>query len=90
MATDDIQYPSGFGLKHVVGWGTTGLVVLDESTRTVIKTPLDQENASLIWRERRIYERFTEMGGHKGLLSYYGTGIRLEYASNHHLRSVNK
>ncbi|KAH8721775.1 kinase-like domain-containing protein [Ilyonectria robusta] len=93
MAMDDIQYPSGFGLKHVVGWGTTGLVVLDESTRTVIKTPRDQENASLISRERRIYERFTEKGGHKGLLRYYGTfevGIRLEYASNHHLRSVNK
>ncbi|KAF4966175.1 hypothetical protein FZEAL_10680 [Fusarium zealandicum] len=93
MATDDIQYPPGFGLKDVVGWGTTGLVVLDKSTRTVIKTPLDHENASLISRERQIYERFTEKGGHRGLLTYYGTfdsGIRLQYASNYHLRSVNK
>lgn len=93
MATDDIQYPSGFSLKDVVGWGTTGLVVLDESTTTVIKTPLDQENAALILREQRIYERLAEKGGHRGLLNYYGTfeaGIRLEYAPNHHLRTVNK
>lgn len=73
MTTNDIQYPSGFSLKDVVGWGTTGLVVLDESTRTVIKTPLDQENAAFILREQRIYERLTEKGGHRGLLKYYGT-----------------
>ncbi|KAI8710833.1 EKC/KEOPS complex subunit BUD32 [Fusarium sp. LHS14.1] len=93
MATNDIQYPSGFSLKDVVGWGTTGLVVLDKSTRTVIKTPLDQENTALILREQRIYERLNEKGGHRGLLNYFGTfeaGIRLEYASNHDLRSVNK
>ncbi|RSL95561.1 hypothetical protein CDV31_013835 [Fusarium ambrosium] len=93
MATNDIQYPSGFSLKDVVGWGTTGLVVLDRSTRTVIKTPLDQENAALISREQQIYERLNEKGGHRGLLNYLGTfeaGIRLEYASNHNLRSVNK
>ncbi|RDL37127.1 uncharacterized protein BP5553_04560 [Venustampulla echinocandica] len=41
MSSDDIQYPSGFGLKDVVAWGTTGLVVLDEPSKTIIRTPLD-------------------------------------------------
>ncbi|RSL40753.1 hypothetical protein CEP54_016031 [Fusarium duplospermum] len=93
MAADDIQYPSGFGLQDVVGSGTTGLVVLDKPTSTVVKTPLDHENELLIAREKQVYERFAEKGGHKGLLGYYGTfesGIRLQHASNYHLRSANK
>ncbi|KAI0398659.1 kinase-like protein [Xylaria palmicola] len=93
---DEIQYPSGFGLSDVVGWGTTGLVVLDKSSKTVIKTPFDSRNeecARRISRERQVYERFAERGGHKGILSYNGTfesGIRLEFASNHNLRSYNE
>lgn len=92
MDADEIQYPSGFSLKDVVGWGTTGLVVLDRSSNTIIKTPIDKDNKPFILREQQIYERFTEKGGHKGILQYYGTfnsGIHLEYASNHHLRTVN-
>jgi len=90
---DEIQYPSGFGLCDVVGWGTTGLVVLDKSSNTIIKTPFDSRNEECICRmlrERQVYERFTEHGGHKGVLSYHGaveSGIRLEYAPNHNLRS---
>jgi serine/threonine protein kinase len=96
MSEDEIKYPSGFGMKDVVAWGTTGLVVLDESSKTIIKTPLDsldQERVHLILRERQIYERFAKRGGHKGILSYHGTfetGIRLEYAPNHNLHSFNK
>ncbi|RSL96429.1 hypothetical protein CDV31_013465 [Fusarium ambrosium] len=93
MTADDIQYPSGFGLQDVVGWGTTGLVVLDKPTSTVVKAPLDDENEPLIAREKQVYERFAEKGGHKGLLGYFGTfesGIRLQHASNYHLRSTNK
>jgi serine/threonine protein kinase len=91
-ADNDIRYPSGFGLEDVVGWGTTGLVVLDDASKIVIKTAIDGGD-DLIQRERKIYERFTERGGHAGILRYHGTfesGIRLEYASNHHLRSFNK
>lgn len=96
--TDDdlIQYPSGFGLSDIVAWGTTGLVVLDTSSKTVIKTPLDpddEECVGRISRERQVYERFAKCGGHKGILSYHGTyesGIRLELASNFNLRSYNK
>lgn len=91
METDDIQYPTGFDLEDVVGWGITGLVVLDESSNTIIKTPLDKESVSFISREQQIYERFTELGGHMGILCYHGTfdsGIRLEYASKHNLRAL--
>lgn len=96
MSEDEIQYPSGFGLKDVVAWGTTSLVVLDESSKTIIKTPLDsfdEERVRLILRGKQIYERFAKCGGHKGILSYHGTfesGIRLEYAPNHDLHSFNK
>ncbi|KAF1994491.1 kinase-like protein [Amniculicola lignicola CBS 123094] len=96
MLADDIQYPAGYGLEDVVGWGTTGLVVLDESSKTIIKTPFDpfdQDRVRFISQERRIYERLTNWGGHKGILSYHGTfesGIRLEYAPNHDLRSFIK
>ncbi len=36
-ADDEIRYPSGFGLADIVSWGTTGMVVLDESSNTVIR-----------------------------------------------------
>jgi hypothetical protein len=94
MSEDKIKYPSGFGIKDVVAWGTTGLIVLDESSKTIIKTPLDsldQERVHLILRKRQIYKRFAKCGGHKGILSYHGTfetGIRLEYAPNHNLHSL--
>ncbi|KAL2260597.1 hypothetical protein VTK26DRAFT_5346 [Humicola hyalothermophila] len=91
-ADDEIRYPSGFGLSDVVGWGTTGMVVLDKSSNTVVKTPFDHSNEECLLRmqrEREVYERFKQRGGHAGLLSYHGvyeSGIRLEYASRHNLR----
>ncbi|KAG9249451.1 kinase-like domain-containing protein [Emericellopsis atlantica] len=91
MSLDEIQYPPGFGLKDVVAWGSSGLIVLDAATQTVIKTPFDNEFRASIDRERLIYERLTELGGHEGLLPYYGSvdggGLRLGYASKHDLRS---
>ncbi|KND86741.1 Megakaryocyte-associated tyrosine-protein kinase [Tolypocladium ophioglossoides CBS 100239] len=91
MPLDDIRYPSGFGYKDLVAWGSTGLIVFDSATQTVIKTPFNQENGNPIQREREIYERFTELGKHQGILSYHGEveggGIRLEYASKHDLQS---
>ncbi|EGX88115.1 protein kinase, putative [Cordyceps militaris CM01] len=92
---DEIQYPSGFGYSDLVGWGTTGLVVLDRRTQTIIKTPFDpqdEENVCRLLRERQVYERLSERGGHEGLLSFIGpfeSGIRLEYAPNHSLQSYN-
>lgn len=93
---DEIQYPSGFGLNDVVAWGTTGLVVLEESSRTVIKTRFDPQNEDCVRRLTRglqIYERLAERGGHKEILHYHGTfegGIRLEYTPHHDLRSYDK
>lgn len=90
---DEIKYPSGFGYSDVVGWGTTGLVVLDKSSETIIKTPFDSHNEECvrrILREQQVYERFAERGGHKGILSYHGaveSGIRVEFAPNYNLRS---
>ncbi|ROT35134.1 hypothetical protein SODALDRAFT_321193 [Sodiomyces alkalinus F11] len=65
---DDIQYPPGFGLKDVVAWGITGLVVLDAATKTVITTPFDPKSRGLIEKERQIYERLTKLAKHEGIL----------------------
>lgn len=93
---DDIQYPSGFGLSDVIAWGTTGLVVLDRPSNTVIKTPFDPQNERCmkqIARERDVYERFIRRGGHEGVLAFYGPferGLRLEFAPNFTLRAYNQ
>ncbi|KAK4034363.1 kinase-like domain-containing protein [Parachaetomium inaequale] len=91
-ADDEIRYPSGFGLGDVVSWGTTGMVVLDKTSNTVIKVPFDHGNQACLLRMQRehdVYERLAQMGGHEGLLAYHGvvdSGIRLEYAPGHNLR----
>ncbi|KAH6637112.1 kinase-like domain-containing protein [Chaetomium tenue] len=85
----EIKYPTGFGLKDIAGWGSTGLVVLDKASGTVVKTAHD--NDELVERERRVYERFTERGGHPNILRYYGTferGIRLEHAPRYNISSL--
>jgi serine/threonine protein kinase len=90
MAEDEIQWPAGFGMDDLVSYGSTGLVVLDSTSDTVIKKPLDPEFASSVDIERRIYERLTEKGGHKGILCFRGVfedGIRLEYAAELDLKS---
>jgi serine/threonine protein kinase len=92
-ADDEIRYPTGFGLADVVGWGATGMVVHDESSNTVVKVSFDhnsEECLARMQRERDVYERFAQRGGHNGLLAYHGvfeSGIRLEYAPRHNLRS---
>lgn len=60
----EIKYPTGFGLKDIAGWGSTGLMVLDKASGTVVKTAHD--NHELVDREWRVDERFTERarGGH--------------------------
>ena len=88
--SDEIHYPTGFGLKDIVAWGNSGMVCLDESSETIVKSPHGEENQDAIAIERRIYERFSKHGGHGGLLCYHGpyeSGIRLEYACNNNLRS---
>jgi serine/threonine protein kinase len=83
--SDEIHYPTGFSLKDIVSWGNTGMVCLDESSQTVVKSPHGEENEEAIAIERRIYERVSGHGGHLGLLHYYGPyelGIRLELAHN--------
>lgn len=92
MSQDDIQYPSGFGLQDVISYGSTGLVVLDSASNTVIKKPLDQAYTRYINVERQIYERFIQVRGHDGILAYHGVfedGLRLEYAPNHDLKSFD-
>ncbi|KAL2021761.1 hypothetical protein VTK56DRAFT_6704 [Thermocarpiscus australiensis] len=91
MAVDEIKYPAGFGLKDVVSYGISGLVVLDKASQTVIKAPLFDDCEASLSRERDIYERLTQRGGHQGILRYYGTvesGIRLEYAPNGDIRTL--
>ncbi|KAL2175210.1 kinase-like domain-containing protein [Thermothelomyces heterothallicus CBS 202.75] len=90
--SDEIHFPIGFGLKDLVAWGNTGMILLDKSTtpNTVIKTPHDSDSSISITREQQIYERFHQRGGHKGILRYYGTfesAIRLEYTPRSNLRS---
>ncbi|EQL00128.1 hypothetical protein G6O67_006637 [Ophiocordyceps sinensis] len=92
MSQNDIQYPSGFGLQDLISYWSTGLVVLDPASNTVVKKPLDPAYTRHADIERQIYERFIQKGGHEGILSYYGVfedGIRLEYATNHDLKSFD-
>ena len=56
--SDEIHYPTGFSLKDIVSWGNTGMVCLDESSQTVVKSPHGEENEEAIAIERRIYDRF--------------------------------
>jgi len=88
--SDTINFPPGFGLRNLVVWGNSGLVVFDKESNTVIKSPHDEECFGSIAREQQIYERFADRGGHKGILRYCGTfdsGIRLEFAPNNNLRA---
>jgi serine/threonine protein kinase len=81
----EVQYPAGFGMKDVVAWGSTGLVVRDKVSQTVIKKPFSVEQEPFVSREREIYERLGQRGSHRGLLRDYGSfenGIRLEYVPN--------
>jgi len=85
--TREINIPTGCTIKDVIAYGTSGLAFLDPASTTIIKSPHSSDDYALanIEIERKIYERFTQQGGHKGLLQYFGpveTGIRLEYASN--------
>ncbi|KAI9767789.1 MAG: hypothetical protein M1840_005470 [Geoglossum simile] len=88
--SDEIHYPTGFCFKDIISWGNWGMALLDRSSHTVVKSPHEEKNEAAIDVERRIYERFSENGGHEGLLYYYGpyeSGIRLEFACNNTLRS---
>ncbi|OCL09452.1 kinase-like protein [Glonium stellatum] len=81
----ELYIPDGFTIKDIVAWGTSGMVFLDSTSNTVVKSPLSERDRGTIKIEREIYERFTQHGGHEGLLQYvepFGTGIRLEFASN--------
>jgi hypothetical protein len=54
--------------------------------------PFDHSNEECLLRmqrERDVYDRLAQCGGHDGLLLYYGvceSGIRLEYAAGQNLR----
>ncbi|TQV95466.1 spindle assembly checkpoint kinase [Cordyceps javanica] len=84
---EDIRWPSGFGLDDLVGYGSTGLVVLDSRTHTVVKTPFSPEHRESLERERQIYER---LGQHDSILAYHGEfedGVRLDNAPNYDIQS---
>jgi serine/threonine protein kinase len=85
----EARFPAGFGKNDVVAWGSTGIVVLDRASQTVVKAPFWDDTETLVLREREIYERLNQQGGHEGLLRYHGAvddGIRLEYAPNNSIR----
>ncbi|KAF2761492.1 kinase-like protein [Pseudovirgaria hyperparasitica] len=92
MSSDvqEMNIPSGFSVKNIIAWGTFGLVFLDSASNTVIKVPHSAMDEAAIEIERKIYERFTQQGGHDGLLRYFGQfkdGLRLEFATNQGLLS---
>lgn len=88
----EVQWPTGFSMDDLVSYGSIGLMVLDSSSNTVIKKPHGPEFAAHMDIERRIYERLTRNGGHRGILAFHGVfedGIRLEYAPGLDLKSAN-
>ena len=53
-----VHYLIGFSLKDIVSWGNIGMVYLNKSSQTVVKSPYREENEEAIAIERRIYNRF--------------------------------
>lgn len=88
---DEIRYPEGFSLKDILAWGSFGLVCLDSTSNTVVKSAHDAQTQPFIDAEKRIYERLDERGGHAGVLKYFGahdeSSIRLQYAAKNDLRT---
>src|SRR5208282_5725586 len=37
--SDEINYPTGFSLKDIAPWGNSGMICLDESSQTIVKSP---------------------------------------------------
>ena len=68
----EIRFPTGLSTADILAWGTSGLVFLDSTSQTVIKSPHSEEDQAAIEIERDIYERFRQQGGHEGLLQYFG------------------
>lgn len=66
-----LYIPKGFTIEDIVAWGTFGMVFLDSTSNTVVKSPLSERDRGTIKKEREIYERFTQYGGHEGLLQYF-------------------
>lgn len=60
----ELYIPSGFTIGDIVSWGTSGMVFLDPTSNTVVKSPLSELDIGNIKIEREIYERFTQNGGH--------------------------
>ncbi|KAG6027376.1 hypothetical protein E4U40_001561 [Claviceps sp. LM458 group G5] len=80
-----VQYPSGFCGDNIVSHGLCGLILLDEATQTIVKTPLWEWSPPSIQREIEVYQRLVSKGPHPGILTYHGEfeqGFRLEYAPN--------
>lgn len=47
------------------------MMLLDESSQTVVKSFYEQENENVIMIERRIYKQINKHDEHKELLHYY-------------------
>ncbi|OAA56884.1 Protein kinase-like domain protein [Cordyceps fumosorosea ARSEF 2679] len=91
MPTSYPPYPPGFGQRDVISRGTTGLIVLDAQTQTIIRWPENDRDWQGIQHERQVYEQLDALGGHEGLLGCYGCedtyGLRLEYTAYRDLQS---
>ncbi|ATY65596.1 kinase-like domain [Cordyceps militaris] len=91
MANAYPEFPSGYGRQDIVSRGTTGLIVHDKRTQTIIRWPITDNDWRGIQHERAVYEKLEQLGRHAGLLRYYGgvemCGIRLEHAPKRDLRS---
>lgn len=91
MANIYPEYPTGYGPRDIISRGTTGIIVVDRRTQTIIKWPVDARSSFGIQKEKTFYERLNGFGGHEGLLAYCGGveefGLRLEYAAWRDLRS---
>ena len=88
--SNKIHYLIGFSLKDIVSQGNIGMVCLNKSSQTIIKSPYREENEEAIVIKRRIYKRISKHGRYKGLLRYYSpyeSGIQLEFVYNNTLRS---
>ena len=91
--SDEIFIPEGFTRDDILSWGSSGLVFLDVTSNTVVKSPVTSDDIAYLQAERDIYEHVQNLDDHQGILHYHGiyeTGLRLEYACNGNLESYLK
>lgn len=88
---DSTVYPNDLCVRNLLHYGSTGLILYDDRSGTIVKWPVDDDHSHAVKYEEGIYAIFAKVGGDPGLLRYLGAvegrGLRLEFARGGDLRT---